>query len=158
MGQQTGKELRRICIHEVGHAFAYARLGAKITSIVLGNPSSYCSAEYGQHKRHHIHIEALSAIAGLYFEKAYKIFDNSDPTDYYFKDVCVLVDDFPDLPLEQLKEEFEKYILQSHNNDAFSAVVLALENTPNWNGVKMMSGRRFRRIVNENGGLYAVGR
>lgn len=97
----------------------------------------------------HKDFDDIVSVAGIFLDRLYG--QDINIPGIYDSDVD------PETTADRTKylwEQFSTYVGKQFNPDAFSAVVMALEKTPVRNGARLMSWRRFRKIVNANGGFF----
>ena len=177
-----GNELFFTCVHEIGHAVIFEALGVHIIRITVGPRSEGKCYSDPCSNRSNIdvyQIAKISTYAGPYFQRIFLQNTKEQEGDFYemcspgvydedfcewlfFKNMKVREVDFSGYELPDPRsgddEKQEKALLQTCCHINFSAVraaIHALYDIRMRKGVRVMSGRKFRKIINDNGGLYA---
>jgi len=170
-------DLLTVCVHEIGHGVIFEALGVHVIRIIVGPLSE--GKCYSDPCSNHNNIDVKITWAGPYFERIFlqntkeqegDFYDMSSPGVYdddfcewlFRKDMRVREVDFSgyELPDPRSVEDEERLtaLLQICGHMNFKAVRAAIHklyNTPMRRGKKVMSGSRLRKIINDNGGLYA---
>ena len=172
-------DLLTVCVHEIGHGIIFEALGVHVIRIIVGSLSDGkcyydpCSRRYNKGVNH------IANRAGPYFERIFlqntkaqegDFFEMSSPSVYdedfcewlFFKNMEVREVDFSgyELPDPRSVEDEQQLntLLQiccQINFKAVRAAIHELYKTPMRRGNRVMSGRKLRKIIQKNGGLYA---
>ena len=172
-------DLLTVCVHEIGHGVIFEALGVHVIRIIVGPLSEGKCYSDPCSNHYNIDVIQIATWAGPYFERIFlqntkeqegDFCEMSSPGVYdedfcewlFFKNMKVREVDFSgyELPDPRSVEDEERLsaLLQicSHMNfKAVRAAIHKLYNTPMRRGKKVMSGSRLRKIINDNGGLYA---
>jgi hypothetical protein len=177
-------DLLTICVHEIGHAMIFEALGVHVIMITVGPLSGgkcyYDPCSRGYNKS----VNYIANRAGYYFERIFLRNMTELEGDFYERispkvneedfcewlclknmkirevDVSGFCYDYDELPEprsveDELQLNTLLQICRQLNFKAVRAVLDKLYDTPIRQGNKVMSGRRLRKIIQNNGGLYA---
>ena len=172
-------DLLTVCVHEIGHGVIFEALGVHVIRIIVGPLSEGKCYSDPCSNHYNIDVIQIATWGGPYFERIFlqntkeqegDFYDMSSPGVYdddfcewlFRKDMRVREVDFSGYELPDPRSEEDKKhlnillkICRHINYKAIRATIQALYNTPTRRGNKVMTGRRFRKIINDNGGLYA---